>query len=130
MAFRALYQANCIINMCRMNVIFIENSSDTNEESNVARMPMLLTSMKIRMFLCTLIQSVIPILKQLEFCYPLRMTRFVQSIHSGARKFNDLSQLAHVDDIKSDYCGHWIHNGKKMTTVAVWKQGTVVMLAN
>jgi len=38
----------------------------------------------------------------------------------------DLSQLAHVDDIKSDDCGHWIHNGKKTTAVAVWKQGSHV----
>ena len=74
------------------------------------RMPMFLTSMKIRMFLFTLIQSIIPILKQLEFCYPLRMTRFVQTSNSGVRKFNNLSQLAHVDDIKTD-CGYWIHNG-------------------
>jgi len=46
--------------------------------------------------------------------------------NSGARKINDFSQLAHVDDIKSDYCGHWIRYGKKMTTVAVWKQGSHV----
>lgn len=35
----------------------------------------------------------------------------------------DLSKLAHIDDIKSDDCGHWVHNGKKTTNVAVWKQG-------
>ncbi|XP_065893381.1 uncharacterized protein [Dysidea avara] len=38
----------------------------------------------------------------------------------------DLSKLAHVDDIKADDCGHWIHNGKKTTKVAVWKHGNVI----
>ena len=31
-----------------------------------------------------------------------------------------LFQLGHVDDIKSDGCGHWIHNGRKTTKFAVW----------
>ena len=35
----------------------------------------------------------------------------------------DLSKLAHIDDIKSDDCGHWVHTGKNTTKVAVWKQG-------
>ena len=32
----------------------------------------------------------------------------------------DINQLSHVDDIKADDCGHWIHNGRKTTKVAVW----------
>lgn len=31
----------------------------------------------------------------------------------------DLSALDDPDDIKSDDCGHWIHNGRKSTTVTV-----------
>ena len=38
----------------------------------------------------------------------------------------DLSKLAHVDDIKADDCGHWIHNGKKTTKVVVWKHGSAI----
>lgn len=31
-----------------------------------------------------------------------------------------LNQLSHVDDSKADDCGHWIHNRRKTTKVAVW----------
>ena len=39
----------------------------------------------------------------------------------------DLDQLDHPDDIKSDDCGHWIHNGQKSTKIAVWKRNGVVV---
>jgi len=32
----------------------------------------------------------------------------------------DLKSLQDPDDLKSDDCGHWIHNGRKSTSVAVW----------
>ena len=31
-----------------------------------------------------------------------------------------------LHDIKADDCGHWIHNGKKTTKIAVWKHGNVI----
>lgn len=31
----------------------------------------------------------------------------------------DLNSLENPDDVKSDDCGHWIHNGRKSTRVAV-----------
>ena len=87
------------------------------------RMPMFLTSMKIRMFQFTLIQSIIPILKQLEFCYLLRMTRFVQSIQENLMTFLNWPMLMTSNQII-------VVIGSIMATVAVWKQGTVVMLPN
>ena len=30
-------------------------------------------------------------------------------------------------DIKSDDCGHWVHNGRKSTKVAVWLKGNKVV---
>ena len=39
----------------------------------------------------------------------------------------NLSSLHDPDDIKSDDCGHWIHNGRKSTYVAVKSQnGNVI----
>ena len=39
----------------------------------------------------------------------------------------NLKLLEDPDDIKSDDCGHWVHNGRKSTRVAVWlKSGEVV----
>ena len=41
-------------------------------------------------------------------------------VEENASFLVDLNQLGHIDDIKSDDCGHWIHNGRKTTKVAVW----------
>ena len=41
-------------------------------------------------------------------------------VEENASFLIDISQLSHVDDIKADDCGHWIHNGRKTTKVAVW----------
>lgn len=47
-------------------------------------------------------------------------------VEENASFLVDLNQLDHVDDIKADDCGHWIHNGRKTTKVAVWiSKGTV-----
>ena len=35
----------------------------------------------------------------------------------------DLNALEDPDDIKSDDCGHWEHNGRKSIKVAVWMKG-------
>ena len=38
----------------------------------------------------------------------------------------NLTKLDHPDDIKGDYCGHWIHNGTKNTKITVWKRNGAV----
>lgn len=48
-------------------------------------------------------------------------TRHPTMVEDNSSFVVDLSKLAHADDIKADDCGHWIHNGKKTTKVAVWK---------
>ena len=40
-------------------------------------------------------------------------TRHPTMVEDNLSFVADLSKLAHVDDIKADDCGHWIHNGKK-----------------
>lgn len=48
-------------------------------------------------------------------------------VEQNASFIVDLDQLDHPDDIKSDDCGHWIHNGRKSTKIAVWKRNGVVV---
>ena len=38
----------------------------------------------------------------------------------------DFNALEDPDDIKSDDCGHLVHNGRKSTKVAVWLKGNRV----
>lgn len=42
------------------------------------------------------------------------------AVEENASFLVDLDKLDHVDDIKSDDCGHWKHNGRKTIKVAVW----------
>lgn len=47
-------------------------------------------------------------------------TKHPIAVEENASFLVDLDKLAHVDDIKSDDCGHWKHNGRKTMKVAVW----------
>ena len=52
-------------------------------------------------------------------------------VEENASFLVDLNQLGHVDDIKSDDCGHWVHNGRKTTKVAVWiSKGSITKVAS
>ena len=37
-----------------------------------------------------------------------------------------LYKLDHIDDIKSDDCGKWKHNGRKIIKVAVWRKNSTI----